>query len=286
MRRSSSSRRPRSATTTSPESSHELGRGYVAQLPGDHLYRTTENPLPDAVIGSIATVAIGLGVVAANAAHHDRSAGERIGNMSYYEHQIAHAGGLDWEDLVFLLAVQVTVRDDVLPALKTLRPSQAKELAKWLDVLDDHEDELVAMLALGDATETAPTRPVEPRAVEVRAAFAEADLARPNLGRSVFRYAESRGTMFGFVGMLAGTPVGIGAMVALGIPALVLVPMGLGAVAGLKFGRKRRLYRCATCKAFVTLTATECRICGGTIRGDIDHPDDRLEREEELEAAE
>ncbi len=265
---------------------HELGRGYVAQLPGDHPYRTSEDSLPDAATGSIATVAIGLGVVAANAAPHDRSAGERIGNTSYHQHHIDHAGGLDWQDLVFLLAVQASVRDDVLPALDTLRPSQAAELAAWLDVLDDHEAELVELLGLGDVLEAAPPRPVEPRAVEVRAAFSESDLVRSNLGRPVFRYSEGRGAAFGILGLLAGLLIGTAGIDILGRDVLVAIPMGLGAIAGYLFGRTRRLHRCATCRSYLTLTATECRICGGTIRGEIDHPDQRLEREEQLEAGE
>ncbi|HSD87988.1 MAG TPA: hypothetical protein VLB44_10760, partial [Kofleriaceae bacterium] len=144
---------------------HELGRACVALLAGDDApFRSTEQDLPDAATGSIATIVFGLGVIAANAAHFDRSAGETIGQVAVHEHQIASAGGLDWQDLTFLLAVQATVREDVLPALDTLRRSQAESVNAWREVLDDHEDELVTLLALGDIDAEAPaTRPAAPR---------------------------------------------------------------------------------------------------------------------------
>src|SRR5262249_49728938 len=146
-------------------------------------FRSTEEELPSLAIGSLATIYLGLGVLAANAAHHDRTAGR--GRLQ--SHHMAQAGGLVWQDLAFLLAVQATVRDDVLEALDTLYPSQAELVQTWRDVLDDHELELVALLALGDLDrEAAPLR-TEPRAAIVRADVAETDLERANLGRPVFR---------------------------------------------------------------------------------------------------
>ena len=266
---------------------HEIGRAYVARLAGDHPYRKTDAELPDARIGSIATVALGLGVVAANAAHHDRSAGDTIGRTAYHQHEIAHTGGLDWQDLTFLLAVQATVRDDVLPALDSLRPSQAEDVAAWREVLDDHEAELVALLAIGDVdAETPPARPDEPREVAIHATFDEADLGRANLGKRVFRYSERRTGAFGILGLVAGIVPAVGLAVLLGPAPLNVIPVGIGLLAGGIYGRRQRLHRCATCRSFVTATATECRHCGGTIAGDIKHPNERLDREEELENSE
>jgi hypothetical protein len=52
---------------------HEIGRAYIARLAsGGHPFRTMEDGLPGAADGSLATIALGLGVVAANAAHHVR----------------------------------------------------------------------------------------------------------------------------------------------------------------------------------------------------------------------
>lgn len=120
--------------------------------------------VPSPRLGSIATLCLGLGVVAANAAHYDRSAGEVRGQNGYHEHAIVRIGGLSVDDLAFLLAVQATVRDDMLPALDTLRPTQAECVAAWREVLDDHEVELKRLLGIADDGAFEPlTRPDEPR---------------------------------------------------------------------------------------------------------------------------
>jgi hypothetical protein len=179
------------------------------------------------------------------------------------------------------------VRDDVLPALDSLRPSQAEDVAAWREVLDDHEAELVALLAIGDVdAETPPARPAEPREAAIRATLDEADLGRTNLGKRVFRFSERRTGTFGILGLVAGIVPAVGLAAILGPAAINAIPVALGLFAGGIYGRRRRLYRCATCRSFVTATATECRHCGGTIAGDIKHPNERLDREEELEDAE
>jgi hypothetical protein len=265
---------------------HEVGRAFVAGLAhGDHPFRMTERGLPDAATGSLATIYLGLGVLAANAAHHDRTAGNIRGRTAHHEHQIAHAGGLDWEHLTFLLAVQATVRDDVIPALASLRPSQAQDVAAWRDVLDDHEAELVAALELpdGEAADSTPTRPASPREVAVRGAYAEGDLVRGNLGRPVFRVPETRAVAFGFLGVVAGLTTAVVGAFALGPGLYLVAPAVAGPVLGWWHGRGRRLYRCATCMAFITGDATECRSCGGKVAGEIRNRLERLDREEELE---
>jgi hypothetical protein len=268
---------------------HEIGRACVAWLGrGELPFRATAVELPDAAVGSLATIVFGLGVVATNAAHHDRSAGETLGQMAYHEHQIAHAGGLDWQDLAFLLAVQATVRDDVLVALDTLQPSQAEHVAAWREVLDDHEDELVALLALGDVEAATPaTRPPVPGVVELVTHYAEADLDRPNIGQRVFRYfSNTYGPLYGVIGLFAGLGVAIVSMLIFGTGVANLIPVGIITIGSFWSGRRKRLYKCATCRSFLLRTDTTCRGCGGQIAGDIDHPNNRLEAEEALEDAE
>lgn len=268
---------------------HELGRACVALLADDDApFRSTEQGIPDSATGSIATIVFGLGVIATNAAHFDRSAGETIGQVAVHEHQIASAGGLEWHDLTFLLAVQATVREDVLPALDTLRQSQAESVTAWREVLDDHEDELVTWLALGDIDAEAPaTRPAAPRDFEIRAQFEEQDLGRANLGQRVFRYYDgTQMALYGVAGFFLGmVPAGLVTAV-IGPSIFNVIPIGITMVLGLDHGRRKRLYRCATCRSFVTPIDTKCRICGGTIAGDIKHPNDRLDAEEKLEAEE
>jgi hypothetical protein len=87
---------------------HEVGRAFVAGGTDDHPFRATDGDIPEPALGSIAAVYLGLGVVAANAAYHSRSAGELVGRTAYHEHRVDVAGGLDARDLAFLLAVQAT----------------------------------------------------------------------------------------------------------------------------------------------------------------------------------
>ena len=149
---------------------HEVGRAFVGWLGrGGHPFRATpDDGLPGPAIGSLATVYLGLGVVAINAAYYSRAGGKGDGTHS---HAIGRAGGVDVDDLAFLLAVQAEVRDDVLPALDSLRPTQTKAVATWRAVLENHEDELRQLLGLNDGADDspAPDRPPTPRPVTIAA---------------------------------------------------------------------------------------------------------------------
>ncbi|HEX4456242.1 MAG TPA: hypothetical protein VH143_35515 [Kofleriaceae bacterium] len=260
--------------------SHAIGHAYATSCAGDgHPFRDTSTTASTA-LGSLAAVYLGLGALAANAALHDRSAGETLGQRAIHAHQIARAGGLAWQDLAFALAVQATVRDDVLDALTTLHASQAELVAAWRDVLDDHEAELVEILALGDVdAETPPARPAEPRAAIVSGEYAERDLVRANVGHPVFRTrAGSRAAEHGFYGALASIPIFV-----LGAPFVGLGVGIAGIVAGVAYGNRFKRFRCASCGTFMTRDATECSHCGGRVAGNIRRADDRLDAEEALE---
>jgi hypothetical protein len=259
--------------------SHAIGHAYATSCASDgHPFRDASTTVSTA-LGSLATVYLGLGLLAANAALHDRSAGENVGNRAIHAHQTACAGGLPWQDLAFALAVQATVRDDMLD-LDRLHPSQRELVAAWCEVLDDHEAALAELLALGDVNaETAPLRPAEPRAAIVHAEHAERDLVRANLGHPVFRTrAGSRAAEHGFYGALASIPV-----ILLGAPIIALGVGIAGIVAGSVYGNRFKRFRCASCGTFMTRDATECSHCGGRIAGDVRHASDRLEAEEQLE---
>lgn len=268
---------------------HEVGRAFVGWLGRDgHPFRATpDEGLPGPAIGSLATVYLGLGVIAINAAYYSRAGGKGDGTHS---HAIGRAGGLDVDDLAFLLAVQAEVRDDMLPALDSLRPTQTEAVATWRAVLEDHEDELRRLLGLNDGADDspAPDRPPAPRPVTIAAAFDEAVVTKPNHGQRVFRIPETR--MRGRNGLGVMICVAGGALAVLALPSIVLrVVIGFAAVvAGLAFGTSpfatHRLYRCATCASFFDATAAVCPGCGGTIAGDIAHRRDRLDAEERWEA--
>ena len=258
---------------------HEVGRAFVSQLVGQPFRTAPGGDLPDPEVGSIATVYLGLGVVALNSARYRRAHGEIIGRSAYHEHEIVETGGLAAEDLALLLAIQATVRDDVLPALETLAKEPAELVAKWRDILDDHEDELRDMLGI-DATEAVPaTRAPVPSEVVIDASVAEGDLNRPNVGRPVFRYPETRSVTGGLIGVIAGFGIGLATM----SPPLMGIGSAVGVVGGVVVGRRKRYFRCASCGNFVTPSHTQCSMCGGNLVGEIKDPRHRLDAEEAYE---
>jgi hypothetical protein len=277
--------------------SHEVGRAFVARLGREAgPFRTVDDgELPTARAGSIATVYLGLGVIAANAAFYDRSAGEVRGNYGYHEHAIVQIGGLHVTELAFLLAVQATVRDDVVPALDTLHPTQVEQVAAWRAVLDDHEAELGRMLGLPEVSAEldAIDRPGAPVPVTVRGELDERDLFKPNVGRRVFRYLVKRNWAYGFAGLLGGGLTGvmlgrlshdiIGTSMQATLVPVIVAAVGF-AMWGAILGNRRRLFHCASCDSFVTEADATCGGCGGRIVSEIANRNDRLAREEELEA--
>jgi hypothetical protein len=261
---------------------HEVGRAFVSQLPVGSPFRGAESSeVPDPEVGSIATVYLGLGVVALNSARYRRAHGEIIGRSTYTEHEIVETGGLPPEALALLLAIQATVRDDVLTALDTLEKQPAELVAAWRDVLDEHEDELRELLGVtGDACE-APARSPVPREVTIDASIAEGDLNRPNIGRPVFRFAETRSVSHSLLGVVVGFGIGVATMT----PAVMGIGSGVGAVGGFVIGRRKRYFRCASCGDFCTPATVQCRMCGGNLVGEIKDPRDRLDAEEAWEAS-
>lgn len=273
--------------------SHQVGRAFAAQLArGGHPFRagvdTTEDDLPDLAAGTLAAVYLGLGVLACNSAHHERTAGKWVANYVQHEHTIGQAGGLDWHDLAFLVAVQATVRDDVLPALETLHRTQRIEVAAWRELLDEREDELRVRLGLSgepDEAVAAPARPSEPLPLHASALEPEADARKFNTGHRTYRVPHHRGTSSGVLGATAGLTAGvIMGVVGLGLP-LFLGAIAVGTLGGFALGRRARFFRCAEPRCALVVGADDavCPHCGGAIAGEIAHPDLRLARDEELD---
>ncbi|MBV8758324.1 MAG: hypothetical protein JO257_13645 [Deltaproteobacteria bacterium] len=258
---------------------HEVGRAFITQLPAAAFRSAPDSPLPDPEAGTIATVYLGLGVIALNAARYRRAHGEIIGRSAYHEHEIVETGGLAPQDLALLLAVQATVRDDVLTALDTLEKEPAELVAKWLDILDDHEDELREMLGVTGDDERPIERPAKPADVTIDASHDEGDLHRPNVGRPVFRYPETRSVTGGLLGVIAGFGIGLATM----SPPMMGIGSAVGVVGGYVVGRRKRYFRCASCGNFVTPDHTTCSMCGGNLVGEIKDPRHRLDAEEEYE---
>lgn len=260
---------------------HEIGVAHamLSRTDAADPYRAADLPVlevdPDRDLerGSIATVYLGLGVLAANAAYQQYSrAGKIIAAYSEHEYDVVRAGYVPMSDLAFLLAVQAAVRGEAsLPP--GLSGPQRDEAAAWLAALGDRRAELRDRLGIApDARGVAARpRPVRFEDVDVR----EAEPAR----RRAFRWWMNRG----FVGFMVGC---LGALaITLLIPRQpVLIWLAGCGLVGHLVGRRIRVARCSACATVVPPKTQRCHKCGATFHGDITSLSQRLEAEERLEA--
>ena len=258
---------------------HEIGVAHaLASLrDADAPYRTADRPVvevdPDRDLepGSIATVYLGLGVVAANAAFQQYSRGGRTA-YDPLEYDVLRAGYVPMSDLAFLLAVQAVARGETSPP-RGLSPPQRDEVKAWLSALRGQTAALRARLGIPDDATADARPPVEP--------FADAMLspAPPKAAKNAFRWRTNRGG----VGLIAGTVFGVGAAALVASRGMAPVLVFGGAAAGHVVGRRRRVPRCSACATVLPPDAMTCRRCGATLRGEIDSLSQRLEAEEELD---
>jgi hypothetical protein len=238
-------------------------------------YRTAEPPVlqveadRDGVPGAVATVYLGLGVLAANAAFQQYSRGGRFnGGYEPLEYDVLNAGALPMSALAYLLAVQAVVRRESSPP-RGLEGPQRDEVSQWMKRLD--RAELCASLGIDPHAELG-RRPVVER-------FADAALeADDGPAKTAFRWQTNRAG----VGFLAGAVFGV--TVAFAVTTRGLLPLTLaGGAAGHVIGRQKRVPRCSACATIVRADATTCPRCGARLRGDIATLSERLEAEERLE---
>ncbi len=257
---------------------HEVGIAFaMMHRPSqDAPYRSLEadtlEPEPgDDTRGSIATIYLGLGVVAANAAYQYYSwAGRFNGAYNPHEFEIVRAGHLPMSALAFGLAVQAVVRGQA-PA--GLSGPQKDEVSAWIAALD--RDELIARLGIGEARATK-------RAAVT--AFPDAELIEeddPNQKKNAFRWRTHRGG----VGLLAGAALGVGFAMFVASRGASPIFIFSGATGGHLVGRRVRVPRCSACATVVRPSdAIVCPHCGAALRGDISSLSERLEAEERLES--
>jgi len=260
---------------------HELGVAH-AMLHRPEVadpYRAAEptvlevDPDRDFERGSVATIYLGLGVLAANAAFQQYSRPGRFnGGYSPLEYDVLSAGFLPMSELAYLLAVQAAVRGTGVPA--GLSPPQRDEVAAWLAVLAPRAAELSEKLGIArDAGSPTP----RPSAVMFEDVDLEDDPPPPR--KNAFRWRTHRGG----VGFVAGAVLGMGVAVAVASQgALPWIVFGVAA-SGHVVGRRVRVPRCSGCASVVEETAMQCVKCGAVLRGDIERLSDRLEAEERLE---
>jgi hypothetical protein len=265
---------------------HEIGVAFALQHRHDKdgPYRSQEPEVlepegQDSERGSIATVYLGLGVVAANAAYQYYSwAGRFNGAYEPLEFQIVRATHIPVSSLAYLLAVQAVVRapDGKAAAPAGLEPPQRDEVTAWIKALRGRRDELRARL--GIAPEVAATsRPVAVAFGDLEADEEVGQAERKN----AFRWRTHRGG----VGLIAGTVFGVSvAMFVASRGMLPWVVVGGGATGGHVLGRRVRVPRCSACASVVPDDAAQCPHCSALLRGEIASLSDRLDAEEQLEA--
>jgi hypothetical protein len=259
---------------------HEVGTVFAALHRPDVAdpYRTADPPMitidadRDCERGSIATVYLGLGVLAANAAFQQySSAGRFNGGYVPLEYDVLRAGTVSMSALAYLLAVQALVRGETEPP-KGLAPPQRDEVGEWLKALDGQRTALCERLGVSPTAASTARPPVAP--IDDELPPFEEPPPRP----TAFRWHTHRGG----VGFLTGTVMGLGVAFAVSRGMMPFTVLG-GATAGHVIGRRVRAPRCSACATVVPENATTCFRCGAALRGDIASLGDRLEAEERLE---
>jgi hypothetical protein len=259
---------------------HEVGTVFAALHRPDEAdpYRTAEPPMitidadRDCERGSIATVYLGLGVLAANAAFQQYSSSGRFnGGYVPLEYDVLRAGAIPMSALAYLLAVQAIVRGET-DAPKGLAPPQRDEVSDWLRVLDGQRSALCERLGITPAAVSIDRPELAP--IDDELPPFEEPPPRP----TAFRWHTHRGG----VGFVTGTVMGLGIAFAVSRGMMPFTVLG-GATAGHVIGRRVRAPRCSACATVLPEGATTCTRCGAALRGDIATLGDRLEAEERLE---
>ena len=261
---------------------HEIGVVHaVLHRPEDaDPYRTAEAPVisvdPDLDLsrGSIATVYLGLGVLAANAARQEHSVLEGQSFNPLFVASLGvqvHAGHVPVSSLVYLLAVQALVRGETQPP-PGLVPAQRREVEAWMHVLRGQAGELRARLGIDEGARAGERPAVVP--------FTDVSLEDDPQPRAIaFRWRTHRGG----VGLIAGTLFGVGMAAAVASRSVAPIAVISAAVGGHLIGRRVRVPRCSACATVLASDAATCTKCGATLRGEIAHLSERLEAEERLE---
>jgi hypothetical protein len=255
---------------------HEVGVVFAAlHRPGQaDPYRSAELPEieidgEDLERGSIATVFLGLGVVAANGAFQEYSrAGRFNGAYEPLEYTVLRAGYVPMSVLAYALAVQAVVRGEGMPP--GLAGPQRDEVSEWMTMLRGEAAALRERLGIARDARGEDRPSAEPFADVV----VEDDEVEQ---RTAFRWRTNRGTL----GLLGGAVCGLGFALLAGRAAAPLLVIG-GATGGHVIGRRVRVPRCSACATVVGIGAGKCPCCGAALRGDIDQLSERLEAEERL----
>ncbi len=265
---------------------HEVAHAYRRHHKLEARDREIEERLTD-----LTAVMLGFGPLVLNAAYIHKSSVEQSGGWVSQEVTLTRTGYLPPEELGFLLAIVLRVRDLTkvrrLALLDELASAQRRMVEASLRALPSRA-ELLRRLELPDPATWPSETPASPeelafvldQADDDEPLIPEAERPDARLGRPAgvtYRLATSRASAT-FSGAMLGTFLGLVPM-AVGAPTwTVLVTMGLG-VAGML---ALPLYTCAdpACGAWIVGQAATCRGCGRPVRGTLGSPDEWHELED------
>lgn len=240
-----------------------------------------------AVLGSLTTVYLGLGLLATNASHHARHSALQEESSQW---SITTAGGLPSEVMSFLCALHAVVRDERAGYDGLLR-NQRADFDRWYKRLAGARDSLIDRLGLPasdswTALDTPVAESFDDEHYDDSGALAEHERGKFNTGKPVFR-TPIKNTLAVILAMLVSAPL----LVMVGWAALnSFIPGALVAVgvcgAMLYNHQKTPAFRCSDqhCRALLEDADEHCPRCGGDVVGLLQHPSDRLNALEAYEA--
>jgi hypothetical protein len=255
----------------------------------------------EAQLAAMTTVALGFGILAVNAAESHHSAGETRGAYTHtFEVATQRHGALPMVELVYLLALQLTVRgaseDEVDRVADLLRPNQRSFFEEWMEALVPEREALRARLGIPERSEWPAAAPFEtPKPFRVAKPRKRGREKTEERGRNaespVFRVTEVPmawwTALLGLAGPLAGAVIAGNATANATTSTLVLgavIGTCIGGAMAVGIGYLRRHDRCSDpdCWTEIPRNVDRCPSCEGHVAGRISDRTKRLDAAEAL----
>lgn len=265
---------------------HEVAHAFRAAHDLVVAERDTEELLTD-----LTAVYLGFGVLLANGSYEYRSYQGRRGDVgnphwSTYEHR--KLGYLPYQAVSFALAAQAIARDaDPKAIRRSLSSAQRESFDAAVRELR-RQPLLKGLLGVGRPADSEtiaigaepPTSAPAPAALQAMASAHASDPRKRFSGQDVYVWFKGNGSGYAWgafaISMLGGLPI-LMMEHPLAYGVVVVVPTLLAWL----YGRGQGWFECASCGEILSdLDASTCGGCGGTIRGQIRNPRERLDVDE------
>ncbi len=274
-----------------------LARATAQAFRARHVRGDREAPDAEVPLVDLTTVYLGFGLLTTDAAlrHHAKAAGGMQSQRS-----VTRLGVLGPRTMSYALALQLAARNDRgghEEAIKRLQSNPSGFVKSALHELRHEDTSALTMMKLPTRSTWPPAPSLEDfigpaEIIDAEASEVRRDMDRgvkgKNVGKPVFRVERSMARRLGYVGMFGTLMLGgVGSRSLQGIDInmmqVAMAAMVLGAL-GVLLGRFLRESRCSEpqCGASLDTKATQCPRCGGTVRGTIGHPKERLAAEDRV----